>query len=43
VANWSELYEDHWTMHTGDEMFFVANGNEAYGFVVGLPAIFNKQ
>ena len=43
VANWSELYEDYWTMHTGDEMFFVANGNEAYGFVVGLPAIFNKQ
>ena len=42
-ADWSELYTDHWTMQTGDEMFFIANGNEAFSFIVGLPAIFNKK
>lgn len=42
-AEWSQLDKENWTMQSGDEMFFVANGNEAYGFIVGLPAIFNKK
>jgi hypothetical protein len=41
-ATWSNFEEEYWTI-PNEDMFFVASGNEAYGFIAGRPCIFKKQ
>jgi hypothetical protein len=41
--DWRPLDEEHWHVDAVSDGPFIANGNEAYGFVANLPAIFQKK
>ena len=40
-GQWNTLDIEHWTIW--EEMPFIADGSEAYGWVAGLPAVFVKK
>ena len=41
--DWRTLDEDYWHVDAVSDGPFIANGDEAYGFVANLPAIFQKK
>jgi hypothetical protein len=41
--DWRTLDPDRWQIYAVSENPFIANGDEAYGFVANLPAIFTKK
>jgi len=41
--NWSALDKNSWTVDAVSNTPFIANGNEAYGFVANIPCIFQKK
>ena len=42
-SDWRTLDKEYWTVDAVSDNPFIANGDEAYGFVANIPSIMKKK